>query len=100
MQSQTARKPLSFAIVDQYIPGIDIYTNGQLVRQVTTGGTPEYIAFNATKSNIFVGQDTANGHVDELSWPSGKRVNQFFPPSSAYEPLIVGVAVSPAGTYF
>jgi len=100
MQSQTARKPLSFAIVDQYIPGIDIYANGQLVRQVTTGGTPEYIAFSATKSDIFVGQNTANGHVDELSWPSGKRVNQFFPPSSAYEPLIVGVAVSPAGTYF
>ena len=100
MQSDTPRKPLTFAIVDQYIPGIDIYTNGQLTRRVTTGGTPEYIAFNATKSDVFVGQNTANGHVDELSWPSGKRVNQFFPPHSAYDALIVGVTVSPSGTYF
>jgi hypothetical protein len=99
-QSPIRHKPFTYAIVDQYIPGIDVYTNGALTRQLTTCGTPEYIAFSSTRKNVFVGQDTANGHVDELSWPGGKLVNRFNPPSGFYDPLIVGVAVSPAGTYF
>jgi hypothetical protein len=98
-RSPTATKPMTFLLVDQYIPGIDVFGDGKLQRQVSTGGTPEYIALNSTRSNIFVSQETANPHVDELSWPDGKLVNQFWPSGEA-EYVEAGVAVSPAGTYF
>jgi hypothetical protein len=97
-RSPTATKPMTFLLVDQYIPGIDVFGDGKLQRQVSTGGTPEYIALNSTRSNIFVSQETANPHVDELSWPGGKLVNQFWPTGFA-EYVEAGVAVSPAGTY-
>ncbi len=98
-RSPTATKPMTFLLVDQYIPGINVFGDGKLMRQVSTGGTPEYIALNSTKSNIFVSQETANPHVDELSWPDGKLVNQFWPTGQA-EYQEAGVAVTPAGTYF
>ncbi len=98
-RSATATKPMTFLLVDQRIPGIDVFGDGKLMRQVSTGGTPEYIALSSTRKNIFVSQETANPHVDELSWPDGRLVNQFWPSGQA-EYQEAGVAVSPAGTYF
>jgi hypothetical protein len=100
VQSPAGGKPFKYAIVDQYVPGIDLFTNGNLTKQIVTGGTPNYIALNATKTDIFVSQDFDNGYVEELSWPAGKVVNKFIPPGGGQDSIITGLAVTPAGTYF
>jgi hypothetical protein len=98
-QSPGGKKPFQFLMVDQYIPGVDVFTSQQESGQVVTGGTPAFIALNAARKDLFVA-DAFYGRVSEYTWPAHKLVNQFNPARGSDTPLIIGVAVSPAGTYF
>ena len=42
-------KPLQWLAADQYIPGIDIFAQNQPTKQMTTGGTPEFMTLNAMR---------------------------------------------------
>ena len=87
--------PFEYLLVDQYVPGVDIM-QGSLSGQITTGGTPEFLALNATRSDVFVA-DNQSLDVAEYTFPGGQLVRKFTPNSSGQ---IFGVATSPAGTYF
>jgi hypothetical protein len=89
-------KPFKFALVDQYVPGIDFFSNAQLSSQMVTGGTPEFLTFNSTQTELFLADRQAAG-VTEYSWPGGQVLNHFYPGKQA---AVYGVAVTPAGTYF
>jgi hypothetical protein len=92
-QSPTS-KPFEWLAVDQYIPGVDIYTQGQSSKHIVTGGTPEFIALNSTDNQLFVA-DRFYGHVVEYSFPAGKELNTYTPGGAQ----VYGVATFPAGTY-
>jgi hypothetical protein len=92
-QSPTS-KPFEWLAVDQYIPGVDIFTQGQSSKQIVTGGTPEFIALNSTDSQLFVA-DRFYGRVVEYSFPAGKELNTYTPEGAQ----VYGVATFPAGTY-
>jgi hypothetical protein len=92
-QSPTS-KPFEWLAVDQYIPGIDIFTQGQSSKQLVTGGTPEFIALNSTDNELFVA-DRFYGRVVEYSFPAGKELNSYSPGGAQ----VYGVATFPAGTY-
>jgi len=83
-------------VTDLYVPGVDTYTNQQRSGQLVTGGTPQFIALNANKTDLFV-SDSFENRVTEYAWPSGTVVNHIDFGGGA---AIYGVAVSPAGTYF
>lgn len=91
-QSPVASKTFKFLAVDQYVPGIDIFTLGQPMTQLLTGGTPEFITLNAAGSQLYVA-DRFYGRVVEYSFPAGKQLNTFSPGGQIY-----GVATSPSGT--
>ena len=98
-QSPGGAKPFQYSVVDQYVPGIDTFTNQQMSGQTVTGGTPQMIALTSSKKDMFVA-DQFYGRVTEYSWPSGTVLNQFYPATGNSRTIIIGVAVSPAGTYF
>jgi hypothetical protein len=86
-------KPFEWLAVDQYIPGVDIYTQGQPMTQLDTGGTPEFLTLDSTGSKLFV-VDRFYGRAVEYSFPAGKQLNTFKGGALAY-----GVATYPSGTY-
>jgi hypothetical protein len=92
-QSPGGSKPFQWLAVDQYIPGVDIYTQGQPMTQLTTGGTPEFLTLDSTGSKLFV-VDRFYGRAVEYSFPAGKQLNTFKGGAQAY-----GVATYPSGTY-
>jgi len=92
VQSPTS-KPFEWIGVDQYIPGFDIFDQGQLTKQFTTGGTPEFITMDSTDTKLFVA-DRMYGRVTEYSFPSLTKLNTFAGGAQTY-----GVATYPAGTY-
>jgi hypothetical protein len=94
-ESPGEKKPFQYLAVDQYVPGVDIFTPGQSSNQIVTGGTPEFIALNAKADQLFVA-DRFYGRVVEYSYPSGKQSNLFSPDGDTQ---LYGVATSPAGTY-
>jgi hypothetical protein len=93
-QSPGMSKPFAWLAVDQYIPGIDIFTQNQPTKQMTTGGTPEFITLNAKGNQLFVA-DRFYGRVTEYSYPGGKTLNTFNPGGGGQ---IYGVATYPSGT--
>jgi hypothetical protein len=98
-QSPGGLTPFQFEVVDKYIPGIDEFEPQQNQHsQMITGGTPQFIAYNAKRTELFVA-DSFYGRVTEYAVASGKVVNQFSMPHGAQNPFVVGVAVTPAGTY-
>jgi hypothetical protein len=92
-ESPGMNQPFQYLAVDEYIPGIDIYTLGAPTQQLTTGGTPEFIALDSTDTKLFVA-DRFHGKVTEYSYPSGQSINSFTSGGQTY-----GVATYPAGTY-
>lgn len=85
-------KPFQWLAVDQYIPGVDTFTQGQSEKQLTTGGTPEFLTLNSTGKDLFVA-DRFYGRVVEYSYPSNTQVNSFSSGGQTY-----GVATYPTGT--
>jgi hypothetical protein len=94
-ESPGEKKPFEYLAVDQYVPGVDIFSPGQSNGQLVTGGTPEFIALDAKANQLFVA-DRFYGRVVEYSFPGGTQRNVFSP---AGDTQIYGVATSPAGTY-
>jgi hypothetical protein len=88
--------PFKFLTVDQYVPGVDIFTLGQSESQLVTGGTPEFITFNSAGNQLFVA-DRFYGRVVEYSFPGGQQLNTFTPGGG--DSQIYGVATDPAGNY-
>ncbi|MGC1379848.1 MAG: hypothetical protein WA814_02350 [Candidatus Baltobacteraceae bacterium] len=86
--------PFEFLAVDQYVPGVDTFTQSQPMQQLVTGGTPEFIALNSKDNQLFVA-DRFYGRVVEYSFPAGKQMNSFSPGGAQ----VYGVATYPAGTY-
>ncbi len=95
-ESPGEKKPFEYLAVDQYVPGVDIFSPGQSNGQIVTGGTPEFIALDAKANQLFVA-DRFYGRVVEYSFPAGKQLNVFTPAGG--DTQIYGVATSPAGTY-
>jgi hypothetical protein len=93
-QSPGGSKPFQWLAVDQYVPGVDIFTQGQANGQITTGGTPAFITLNSTGNQLYVA-DRFYGRVVEYSYPAGKQLNTFTPGGAQ----VYGVATSPAGTF-
>jgi hypothetical protein len=99
-QSPGGATPFQFEVVDQYVPGVDEFEPTQNQHsQLITGGTPWFIAFNAKRTELFVA-DSFYGRVTEYAVAGGKVLNQFPVPGRGQNPFVVGVAVSPAATYF
>jgi hypothetical protein len=98
-ESPGLSKPFDYLVIDQYLPGVDnfVVNGGISESQLVTGGTPEFMALNALKTQLFV-SDRFSGNVYEYSYPGGKVLNTFSPHGGHTQ--IYGVAVSPAGTYF
>ena len=98
-ESPGLSKPFDYLVIDQYLPGVDnfVVNGGISESQLVTGGTPEFMALNAAKTQLFV-SDRFTGKVYEYSYPAGKVLNTFSPQGG--DTQIYGVAVSPAGTYF
>jgi hypothetical protein len=94
-ESPGEKKPFQYLAVDQYVPGVDIFTPGKSSNEIVTGGTPEFVALNAKADQLFVA-DRFYGRVVEYSYPSGKQLNLFTPNGDTQ---LYGVATSPAGTY-
>ncbi len=88
--------PFKFLTVDQYVPGVDIFTLGQSESQLVTGGTPEFITLNSAGNQLFVA-DRFYGRVVEYSFPGGQQLNTFTPGGG--DSQIYGVATDPAGNY-
>jgi hypothetical protein len=87
--------PFDFLIVDQSVPGFyDIVNNSQIM-PVVTGGTPEFLALNATRTDLYV---TNASTVTQYAYPSMKVVNSYT--AGGEFGSFFGVAVTPAGTYF
>jgi hypothetical protein len=99
-QSPGGQSPFDYLVADQYVPGVDVFLNGNYSSQLVTGGTPQYIALDSTRSHIFVADSANTSHVTEYTWPAGNSVNTFNLPQGTFDPFVTGVAVSPAGTYF
>jgi hypothetical protein len=99
LESPGLNQPFQFLAVDQYIPGYDNIEPGHSSSQATTGGTPEFLAIDAARTDLFVA-DRFYGRVTEYAFPGGQIVNQFYPQTGGDNPQVYGVAVSPAGTYF
>lgn len=98
-ESPGLSNPFEYLVVDQYVPGFDVFEPAiqqSPIQQINTGGTPQFIAVNAAKSAVFV-SDSFNRQVDEYTFP-GMQLKNHFPTNGAE--LIDGVATSPAGTYF
>lgn len=95
-ESPGEQNPFEFLVVDQYVPGFDVLEPGNPTQQINTGGTPQYIAVNGTKSDVFV-SDSFYGQVDEYTFP-GMTLKNHFPENT--HGLLTGVATFPAGTYF
>jgi hypothetical protein len=95
-------KPFEYLVVDQYLPGVDVFqpaVQASPVGQIVTGNTPEMIALNGGRNRLFVAENvTGVGSVYEYTFPGGTRVNYFAPRRS--DRSVTGVAVSPATTYF
>lgn len=91
-RSPGASEKFQWIAVDQYIPGIDIFTQNQSTRQFATGGTPEFVSLDSTGTKLFVA-DRFYGRVVEYSYPALKRLNTFNSGGQTY-----GVATSPTGT--
>lgn len=98
-ESPGLAQPFDWLIVDQYVPGFDNVVNNSSMTQTVTGGTPEFMALNAKKTQLFV-SDRFYGRVIEYSYPGGKALNTFTPAGGSDTKQVYGVAVSPAGTYF
>ena len=88
--------PLDFLVADQNIPGYDNVVNYGTVNKVTTGGIPEYLTFNSTRTRLFVSNDEI---VDEYAYPSMKKV-AYYRATGSSGGQMYGVAASPPGTYF
>jgi hypothetical protein len=101
-QSPTGNNPFTYLVVDQYLPGVDTFQPSTSptspIAQLVTGGTPEFLTLNATRTRLFVA-DRFYGRVTSYSSPSGTIVNQFYPAGGGENPQVYGVAVTPAGTY-
>jgi hypothetical protein len=93
-QSPGGSKPFQWIAVDQYVPGVDIFTQGQLTGQIVTGGTPEFVTLNSTGNKLYVANRFFNDVV-EYSYPSGTQLNTF--PAGGGQ--VYGVATFPAGTF-
>lgn len=91
-ESPGMSKPFQWIAVDQYIPGIDIFTLNEGTQQMTTGGTPEFVTLNAKGNQLYVA-DRFYGRVMEYSYPAGKTLNTFSPGGQIY-----GVATYPSGS--
>jgi hypothetical protein len=91
-QSPVAGKTFQWLAVDQYVPGVDIFTQSKPMGQLVTGGTPEFLTLNAAGNRLFV-VDRFYGNADEYSYPAGKKLNAFAGGAQPY-----GVAVYPSGT--
>jgi len=92
-QSPGGNKPFEWLAVDQYVPGVDIFTTGKPMGQLVTGGTPEFLTLNSTGKQLFV-VDRFYGDVAEYSFPAGKLLNTFAGGAQSY-----GVATYPSGAY-
>lgn len=92
-ESPGLSKPFQWLAVDQYIPGVDIFTEGGSTQQLVTGGTPEFTTLNAKDNELFVA-DEFYGRVYEYSYPGLKEVNSFSSGGATY-----GVATYPSGTF-
>jgi len=92
VQSPTS-KPLEWIAVDQYIPGYDLFQQGQSTKQITTGGTPEFVTLDSTGTKLFVA-DRFYGRVTEYSFPAMTQLNTFNGGAQIY-----GVATDPSGTF-
>jgi hypothetical protein len=84
---------------DQGAEEIDSFEDYGLQAQYafTEGGFPEFLAFNSKRTDLFVSNDMNT--VDEYTYPKMKLINTYHGPTGAGEQFL-GVAVSPAGTYF
>jgi hypothetical protein len=91
-QSPTS-KPFQWLAVDQYVPGVDIFTLGGSTTQLVTGGTPEFITMNSADNVLYVA-DRFYGRVTAYSFPAGKVLNTYSGGAQVY-----GVATSPSGTF-
>jgi hypothetical protein len=85
-------KPFQWLAVDQYIPGVDIFTQNQSETSFTTGGTPEFLTLNSSGKDLFVA-DRFYGRVVEYSYPSKTQINSFSTGGQTY-----GVATYPSGS--
>ncbi|HLX26695.1 MAG TPA: beta-propeller fold lactonase family protein [Candidatus Cybelea sp.] len=92
-QSPGGSKTFQWIAVDQYIPGIDIFTQGQSTKTFATGGTPEFLTLNAAGNDLFIA-DLFSGLVTEYTYPGLTKVNTF----SGKGGQIYGVATTPSGT--
>jgi hypothetical protein len=92
-QSPGGSSPFQWLAVDQYVPGVDIFTQGQPNSQIVTGGLPEFITLNSAGDKLYVA-DGFREHVVEYSYP-GEQLNTFTPGGAS----VHGVATSPAGTF-
>jgi hypothetical protein len=87
--------PFDFLIVDQYVPGVDNFASNSLSWQFNTGGTPQDVALDSTRTELYVSN---LGSVTEYSYPSMNVITKYHSPVSGG--LFLGVATSPAGTFF
>lgn len=85
---------LDFLAVDKNIPGFDNIVLDQKESQFSTGGVPQSLAFDSTRTHLFVSN---TGDVDEYSWPKMKKINTYS--GNLGKALDWGVAVNPAGTF-
>lgn len=85
--------PFQWIAVDQYVPGIDIFTQNGSTKQIATGGTPEFVTLNSAGNDLFLA-DRFSGNVTEFSYPAMTKVNSFHVGGQLY-----GVATNPSGSY-
>jgi len=100
-QSPGGPSPFEYLAVDQYVPGVDVFEPGNSpnpVRQLVTGGTPEFLTLNKARTRLFVA-DRFYGRVTLYSFATGKILNQFYPAGGNDTTQVYGVAISPSGAY-
>ncbi len=90
---------LDFMVADQGADVLQSFTDYGLDEtfEFSEGGIPEFLAFNSTRTALFVSND--NNSVDEYAYPHMNLINSYHGPDGAGQQFL-GVAVSPAGTYF
>jgi hypothetical protein len=90
---------LDFMAADQGADMIDSYQMYGLGEQFefSEGGAPDFLAFNSTRTALFVSNEMNS--VDEYAYPRMNLINSYHGPTTGGEQFL-GVAVSPAGTYF
>lgn len=90
--------PFDFLVADQSAPGIYNILNNTQITLFSTPDVPWYMAFNASRTDLFV--TSGGSSVTQYAYPSMKKRRMYVGSGGFEGPEITGVAVTPAGTYF